>query len=80
MAAESMGWQIPAGAAGHGAPAVLLKGGHLAGDVVSDLLVTQNGEVHWMRAPRTLNHSYAPQAIQLKPFKAVAANPAGPGQ
>jgi hydroxymethylpyrimidine/phosphomethylpyrimidine kinase len=35
-----------------GAHAVLLKGGHLAGDVVSDLLVTQNGEVHWMRAPR----------------------------
>jgi len=35
-----------------GAPAVLLKGGHLAGDVVSDLLVTQNGTVHWMRAPR----------------------------
>lgn len=35
-----------------GATAVLLKGGHLAGDVVSDLLVTKNGEVHWMRAPR----------------------------
>ena len=35
-----------------GAPAVLLKGGHLAGEVVSDLLVTQNGELHWMRAPR----------------------------
>lgn len=35
-----------------GAPAVLLKGGHLAGDVVSDLLVLQNGEAHWMRAPR----------------------------
>lgn len=35
-----------------GAAAVLLKGGHLAGDVVSDLLVTHNGEVHWMRAPR----------------------------
>jgi hydroxymethylpyrimidine/phosphomethylpyrimidine kinase len=35
-----------------GAPAVLLKGGHLAGDVVSDLLLTNNGEVHWMRAPR----------------------------
>ena len=118
-----------------GAPAVLLKGGHLAGDVVSDLLVTQNGEVHWMRAPRIhsanthgtgctlssaiaahlalgaslleavqaahdyvraalasgakvrtgagsgpLNHSYAPQAMRLRPLKAVAANPAGPGQ
>lgn len=35
-----------------GAQAVLLKGGHLAGDVVRDLLVTQNGELHWMRAPR----------------------------
>ncbi len=35
-----------------GAPAVLLKGGHLAGEVVRDLLVTQNGELHWMRAPR----------------------------
>jgi hydroxymethylpyrimidine/phosphomethylpyrimidine kinase len=35
-----------------GAPAVLLKGGHLAGDVVSDLLITNNGELHWMRAPR----------------------------
>ncbi|MGH8829611.1 MAG: bifunctional hydroxymethylpyrimidine kinase/phosphomethylpyrimidine kinase [Polaromonas sp.] len=35
-----------------GAPAVLLKGGHLAGEVVRDLLATQNGELHWMRAPR----------------------------
>ena len=35
-----------------GAPAVLLKGGHLAGDVVSDLLLTQKGERHWLRAPR----------------------------
>lgn len=35
-----------------GAPAVLLKGGHLVGDVVSDLLVAQNGAAHWMRAPR----------------------------
>ncbi len=35
-----------------GAHAVLLKGGHLAGDVVSDLLVLKNGEAHWMRAPR----------------------------
>ncbi|MGA8785757.1 MAG: bifunctional hydroxymethylpyrimidine kinase/phosphomethylpyrimidine kinase [Polaromonas sp.] len=35
-----------------GARAVLLKGGHLAGEVVSDLLVTQTGELHWMRAPR----------------------------
>ena len=35
-----------------GAPAVLLKGGHLPGDQVCDLLVTQGGEIHWMRAPR----------------------------
>ena len=35
-----------------GAPAVLLKGGHLAGGVVSDLLIMQNGDLHWMRAPR----------------------------
>ena len=35
-----------------GASAVLLKGGHLAGDVVSDLLLTQLGEMHWMRASR----------------------------
>lgn len=37
---------------GLGAPAVLLKGGHLAGAVVSDLLVDANGLRHWMRAPR----------------------------
>ncbi len=35
-----------------GAPAVLLKGGHLAGGVVSDLLILPSGEAHWMRAPR----------------------------
>jgi hydroxymethylpyrimidine/phosphomethylpyrimidine kinase len=35
-----------------GARAVLLKGGHLPGDTVSDLLLTQSGEAHWMRAPR----------------------------
>ncbi|MDW5444260.1 bifunctional hydroxymethylpyrimidine kinase/phosphomethylpyrimidine kinase [Polaromonas sp. SM01] len=35
-----------------GARAVLLKGGHLPGDVVSDLLITQDGAPHWMRAPR----------------------------
>lgn len=35
-----------------GAQAVLLKGGHLAGKIVSDLFVTQNGDIHWMRAPR----------------------------
>ena len=35
-----------------GAAAVLLKGGHLAGDTVSDLLLTREGVAHWMRAPR----------------------------
>ncbi|MEO5660717.1 MAG: bifunctional hydroxymethylpyrimidine kinase/phosphomethylpyrimidine kinase, partial [Polaromonas sp.] len=35
-----------------GANAVLLKGGHLAGDLVSDLLLTKNGAAHWMCAPR----------------------------
>ena len=35
-----------------GARAVLLKGGHLAGEVVSDLLMTHHGLPHWMRAPR----------------------------
>ena len=35
-----------------GARAVLLKGGHLAGEVVSDLLMDASGAPHWMRAPR----------------------------
>jgi len=35
-----------------GARAVLLKGGHLAGDTVADLLVQATGERLWMRAPR----------------------------
>lgn len=35
-----------------GAPAVLLKGGHLAGETVSDLLLLRGGAAHWMRAPR----------------------------
>lgn len=35
-----------------GAPAVLLKGGHLAGELVCDLLITRSGEHHWMRALR----------------------------
>lgn len=34
-----------------GAPAVLVKGGHLSGDEVVDLLVTSSGERAW-RAPR----------------------------
>ena len=43
---------------GQGAKAVLLKGGHLAGDVVSDFFVTSSGgaqpsyQSHWLRAPR----------------------------
>lgn len=35
-----------------GARAVLLKGGHLQGEVVSDLLLLPGGAPHWMRAPR----------------------------
>jgi len=35
-----------------GAQAVLLKGGHLPGDTVSDLLVTNDRQPHWMRAAR----------------------------
>jgi hydroxymethylpyrimidine/phosphomethylpyrimidine kinase len=35
-----------------GARAVLLKGGHLQGEVVSDLLLLPGGALHWMRAPR----------------------------
>jgi hydroxymethylpyrimidine/phosphomethylpyrimidine kinase len=35
-----------------GAQAVLLKGGHLPGDTVSDLLVMRGGRPHWMRAAR----------------------------
>ena len=35
-----------------GAKAVLIKGGHLAGDVVSDLLQMAGAAPHWMRAPR----------------------------
>jgi len=35
-----------------GAQAVLLKGGHLAGDQVCDLFLVKNSAPHWMRAPR----------------------------
>jgi hydroxymethylpyrimidine/phosphomethylpyrimidine kinase len=35
-----------------GARAVLVKGGHLAGEVVSDLLQVSGEAPHWMRAPR----------------------------
>ena len=37
---------------GMGAPAVLIKGGHLQSDVVSDLLLTTNNTPLWIRAPR----------------------------
>jgi hydroxymethylpyrimidine/phosphomethylpyrimidine kinase len=35
-----------------GASAVLIKGGHLSGDTVSDLLMTRDAKPSWMRAPR----------------------------
>ena len=35
-----------------GAQAVVLKGGHMPSAVVADLLVTQQGDVHWFEAPR----------------------------
>ena len=35
-----------------GARAVLVKGGHLPGDTVIDLLLTESGEKIWMKAPR----------------------------
>ncbi|WP_332826468.1 bifunctional hydroxymethylpyrimidine kinase/phosphomethylpyrimidine kinase [Ramlibacter sp.] len=35
-----------------GAPAVLLKGGHLSGDTVSDLLLARDAAPVWLRAPR----------------------------
>jgi hydroxymethylpyrimidine/phosphomethylpyrimidine kinase len=35
-----------------GAHAVLVKGGHLAGNTVSDLLLAPGGAPRWMRAPR----------------------------
>jgi hydroxymethylpyrimidine/phosphomethylpyrimidine kinase len=35
-----------------GAHAVLLKGGHLPGDTVMDLLLAASGEPHWMHGPR----------------------------
>ena len=37
---------------GRGARAVLLKGGHLAGDTVTDLLLESGCEPRWMQAPR----------------------------
>jgi hydroxymethylpyrimidine/phosphomethylpyrimidine kinase len=40
-----------------GAAAVLLKGGHLQGDTVSDLLMTREGLTQWLRAPRIHSHN-----------------------
>jgi hydroxymethylpyrimidine/phosphomethylpyrimidine kinase len=40
-----------------GAPAVLIKGGHLQSDVVSDLLLTTNNTPLWIRAPRVQTHN-----------------------
>jgi len=47
-AMEAAAWQLLE----MGARAVLLKGGHLPGDTVSDLLVIGNVPAHWMREPR----------------------------
>ena len=38
-----------------GARAVLVKGGHLPGAMVMDLLLMASGEKHWMHAPRILS-------------------------
>ncbi|OGB34543.1 MAG: bifunctional hydroxymethylpyrimidine kinase/phosphomethylpyrimidine kinase [Burkholderiales bacterium RIFCSPLOWO2_12_FULL_61_40] len=38
-----------------GAHAVVLKGGHLPGDTVIDVLVGADGEAHWMEAPRIVS-------------------------
>ncbi|MBC7597747.1 MAG: bifunctional hydroxymethylpyrimidine kinase/phosphomethylpyrimidine kinase [Polaromonas sp.] len=38
-----------------GARAVLVKGGHLPGVMVMDLLLMASGEKHWMHAPRILS-------------------------
>ena len=40
-----------------GANAVLLKGGHLPGDLVCDLLLTKKGAAHWMRASRIVTRN-----------------------
>lgn len=40
-----------------GARAVLIKGGHMPGDEVPDLFLSQGGAPHWMRAPRIHSHN-----------------------
>jgi len=36
---------------------VLLKGGHMAGETVSDLFLSRSGESFWMRASRIASHN-----------------------
>lgn len=55
-----------------GARAVLVKGGHLPGDAVIDLLVTSSGEQHWMEAPRI--HSPNTHGTGCTLSSAIAAN------
>ena len=55
-----------------GAKAILIKGGHLSGNVVSDLFVTQNGQSHWMRAPRI--HSINTHGTGCTLSSAIAAH------
>ena len=55
-----------------GAKAVLIKGGHLSGNVVSDLFVTQNGQSHWMRALRI--HSINTHGTGCTLSSAIAAH------
>jgi hydroxymethylpyrimidine/phosphomethylpyrimidine kinase len=55
-----------------GARAVLLKGGHLKGEQVSDLLLLQGGALHWMRAPRI--HSANTHGTGCTLSSAIAAN------
>ncbi|MFM1817548.1 MAG: bifunctional hydroxymethylpyrimidine kinase/phosphomethylpyrimidine kinase [Pseudomonadota bacterium] len=40
-----------------GAAAVLLKGGHLQGETVSDLFLSREGQTQWLRAPRIQSHN-----------------------
>jgi hydroxymethylpyrimidine/phosphomethylpyrimidine kinase len=55
-----------------GARAVLLKGGHLAGDVVSDLLLVKGQAAHWMRAERIATANTHGTGCTLS--SAIAAN------
>ena len=55
-----------------GARAVLLKGGHLAGDVVSDLLQVAGAAPYWMRGPRIVTANTHGTGCTLS--SALAAN------